>query len=263
MAKARESLVRAVVEASVANDWDGAVKEWSVTDMVESAENAGVCVCNQHGLHYLFTITNRRNDNELCPIGSTCIKLFGRTDLNRQVNDYIHHYEMNRRLYVLRRQMREDPMAIIRNGSGSAALIDELFERDAFPPSDYNDGDGGVDADFLLEMLRRRTRQPSGAQERKVWALAKYTVLPFLERTLPADLSASDSVGSVDGSHVTLEDSDDGPWTAPEDSTDEPSTVPDTAPIIPAATATKSPVVKPSSQPMPWDAPGAPVAMLF
>jgi len=39
-------------------------------------------VCGHQQLRYLFTIENGRNGNVLFPIGSVCIKQFGRQDLD-------------------------------------------------------------------------------------------------------------------------------------------------------------------------------------
>ena len=76
--KVRQGLVGAVIEASVADTWTEAVIEWDVDGMAEDDSGLYSCLCGQQGLRYVYTIRNVENGRSLTPIGSECIRKFGR-----------------------------------------------------------------------------------------------------------------------------------------------------------------------------------------
>lgn len=73
-----ERLIKRVIELSQSSDWDTAVAEWEIADCEEDDTLSESCVCGKEHLYYLFTIENAINGNTLFPIGSSCIKKFGR-----------------------------------------------------------------------------------------------------------------------------------------------------------------------------------------
>ena len=77
-----ERLIKRVIELSQSSDWDTAVAEWEIADCEEDDTLSESCVCGKEHLYYLFTIENAINGNTLFPIGSSCIKKFGRDDLD-------------------------------------------------------------------------------------------------------------------------------------------------------------------------------------
>ena len=79
-------LTQKVIELSESKHWEQAVTEWYVAGCEEDESVSSTCVCGQEGLRYLFTIRNRLNDNELFPIGSHCIHMFGREDMDDDVD---------------------------------------------------------------------------------------------------------------------------------------------------------------------------------
>lgn len=77
-----ERLIKRVIELSQSNNWDTAVTEWEIADCEEDDTLSESCICGKEHLYYLFTIENAINGNTLFPIGSSCIKKFGRSDLD-------------------------------------------------------------------------------------------------------------------------------------------------------------------------------------
>ena len=73
---ARATLIAAVRRASDDLPWEVARRQWDVVDTDYDADCAGVCVCGQTGLGWLYTITNRETGRTLYPIGSDCIAHF-------------------------------------------------------------------------------------------------------------------------------------------------------------------------------------------
>ena len=80
-----ERLIKTVIELSHGNDWDTAVVEWEIIDCEEDSTLSESCICGKEHLFYLFTIKNIITGSTLFPIGSSCIKKFGRDDLNDEV----------------------------------------------------------------------------------------------------------------------------------------------------------------------------------
>ena len=88
-----ENLIKVVIEASVADTWESAVLEWEIIDCTEDESAESQCVCKHEGLKYLYKIRNYKNGNKLFPIGSTCIKKFGREDLDEEMRVFINPQE--------------------------------------------------------------------------------------------------------------------------------------------------------------------------
>ena len=81
-----ERLIKTVIELSHGNDWDTAVVEWEIIDCEEDSTLSESCICGKEHLFYLFTIKNIITGSTLFPIGSSCIKKFGRDDLNDEAS---------------------------------------------------------------------------------------------------------------------------------------------------------------------------------
>ncbi|WP_345312516.1 hypothetical protein [Gordonia alkaliphila] len=86
-ARLRLTLVRAV-EAASGLPWDAARLGWRVIGVCVDEEAAGICVCGQTGLRYLYTITDNRSGAELYPIGSGCIAHFGDLTMASAASDF-------------------------------------------------------------------------------------------------------------------------------------------------------------------------------
>ena len=81
MSSNNDNLIKEVLDNSESKNWIDAVKEWEIIDCEEDENCSTYCICGKEGLRYLFTIKNTINNNELYPIGSSCIKKFGVEDL--------------------------------------------------------------------------------------------------------------------------------------------------------------------------------------
>lgn len=86
MGSSFDKLVNTVIEFSSSKDWQNAVSEWILIDTEEDEFAESKCICGKENIRYLHRIKNVTNDNELFPIGSSCIKKFNRTDLNEQIS---------------------------------------------------------------------------------------------------------------------------------------------------------------------------------
>lgn len=168
---ARQKLIDAVVSASESDTWDKAIWEWNMIGCRIDYKCSSNCICGQERIKYLFTIENEVNDNVLFPIGSRCIKKFGRKDLDEYVNI---HEQMGKLLEAVRKHS----FIIFDSELFSKKLLRYLYEDDAFPATPYNGGDPRRDYNFLLEMFNSRSA-PTPNQKRKIDALILNAIIPY------------------------------------------------------------------------------------
>lgn len=72
-----------IIENSFASTFGEAVNEW---DVIKHEKNPNSkCICGKKGITHCFTIENHLEFNQLFPIGSCCVKQFGRKDLNERM----------------------------------------------------------------------------------------------------------------------------------------------------------------------------------
>lgn len=125
----------------------------------------GICVCGQTGLADLYTIVNEHNGAHLFPIGSICVKQFGRSDLNQQV-------KVLKRLLHLREAIAAGTWIELTSEYFSRAILKDLYEQGAFPPNEWNRGDGRKDYVFLLNMFNQHDRDTlTDGQKKKIQVL--------------------------------------------------------------------------------------------
>jgi len=168
------ALVTAVVAVSVADLWNEAVDEWEVVGLEEDPEQGGVCICGQVGLVKLFTISNGHTAEELNPIGSSCITLFERSDMELQVKALSG-------LFALRNAIRAGDDVTLTSDYFSRLVLDTLRSEGAFPGDRWNKGDGGKDHEFLLKMFNKREKSDiSVKQQNKIDVLLAKKIVPFV-----------------------------------------------------------------------------------
>lgn len=170
------NLPREVVALSCASDFESARYEWDLVDRDIDPDCLQSCVCGKENLKYLFTIRNRETGAKLYPIGSSCIKLFGRKDLDQQVG-------ITKQMYEVLAEYRETGFLRLNGGAITRAVLKQLYEEGCFTPTPFNNGNPEVDYQFLVDMFNKR-KEPSEKQQRKIWMLLNKTVGPYLERTL-------------------------------------------------------------------------------
>ncbi len=160
-----DNLVRAVLAASVAEDWESAVQEWVVFDCEEDESSSGACICGKERLHYLFTIRNAENGRTLYPIGSSCIRRFARQELDEDAAVYVQKHR-------LLQAVEAGEFITLSPQYFSRKLLGELYREGTFPASRYNDFDGRNDYRFLLDMFNKKHKESiTPGQQRKIRAL--------------------------------------------------------------------------------------------
>jgi hypothetical protein len=82
--KYQENLIKTVMDKSWGNTWEEAVQEWDIIDCAEDNSLSRSCICGKEQIKYLYRLHNRKTNQWLFPIGSSCIKKFQRKDLQEK-----------------------------------------------------------------------------------------------------------------------------------------------------------------------------------
>jgi len=93
-----DNLIGTVIGLSVADDWEGARREWEIVGCEVDETHSATCVCGKEGLRYVYTIANTETGEILSPIGSSCIKKFEQSDTRRLLPSSGCYARMFRRL---------------------------------------------------------------------------------------------------------------------------------------------------------------------
>lgn len=71
-----DNLIGTVIGLSVADDWEGARREWEIVGCEVDEAHSATCVCGKEGLRYVYTIANTETGETLSSekrITSICI----------------------------------------------------------------------------------------------------------------------------------------------------------------------------------------------
>lgn len=169
----RERLSSAVVVMSNCDTFDRARMEWRV---IEYRRARTTCVCGQQNLDGFYVLRNSLNDRRLGPIGSTCIRLFERSDMDSDVNALAQLHVLHEAL-----QSGADDLLPINSKYFSRASLLWLAEDSAFDSNQWNGFDPWRDYEFMLDMFNKVNRGSAG-QDRKARVLLDRSIKPYLAR---------------------------------------------------------------------------------
>lgn len=168
------SFVKSIIDASSANTWEAAVREWEITGCIEDPSRSESCICGHENLRYVYTIENLLNGNVITNIGSSCIKKFKREELNddatcwRMVFKLIAHASRSGDLLKV---PFEAPYY-------SRKLLWFFYEHDVFKPTEHNNFEEINDYEFMVDMFNAHSR--TKAQKWKINAIIRNDLRPFL-----------------------------------------------------------------------------------
>lgn len=172
------SLIAAVIDASRSKHWEEAVTEWDIVDWEEDENCESSCICGKESIRYLYTIRNRETGIILYPIGSSCIKKFGRSDFVEKISIY-------EGMFKLYRAVRNNDMIELTSEYFSRKLLLQLYNDGAFAPTQYNHYNGVFDYRFMRDMFNKRDKSNiTDAQRRKIRAIIGFSIKPYLQRNL-------------------------------------------------------------------------------
>lgn len=64
-----DNLIGTVIGLSVADDWEGARREWEIVGCEVDETHSATCVCGKEGLRYVYTIANTETGETLSRLG--------------------------------------------------------------------------------------------------------------------------------------------------------------------------------------------------
>ena len=164
-----KNLIEPIVKASVSDRWETAVLEWDICDCEEDESAETNCMCGHEGIRYLFYIRNRNNGTTFGPIGSECIKKFGRKDLASEV-------DVQERMFRLYEAITKGVRIELDATYFSRKFLLYLLEQEAVSEGDYG---------FLLDMFNNRDKDSiTYGQARKINAVIAFSIKPFLQRRI-------------------------------------------------------------------------------
>lgn len=172
-----DNLIGTVIGLSVADDWEGARREWEIVGCEVDETHSATCVCGKEGLRYVYTISNTETGETLSPIGSSCIKKFEQSDMDEELAGW----QQAIKLMEEAARIGKEDYVHLHSGSYSRKLLYFLYEQDAFRPTKYNGYDGYNDYLFLLDMFNAGFC--SEAQERKCQAIIMQSIYPWLRNS--------------------------------------------------------------------------------
>lgn len=144
-----DNLIGTVIGLSVADDWEGARREWEIVGCEVDETHSATCVCGKEGLRYVYTIANTETGETLSPIGSSCIKKFEQSDMDEELAGW----QQSIKLMEEAARIGKEDYVHLHSGSYSRKLLYFLYAQDAFRPTKYNGYDGYNDYLFLLDMF--------------------------------------------------------------------------------------------------------------
>lgn len=172
-----KKLMQEVINNSESDNWKDAVEEWVIDDCEEDEYCSEKCVCGKEDLRFLFTIKNKYNDNILFPIGSSCIKRFGRQDLKEETSIY-------EQMFKLLHMVRDHKFISFTSELFSRKLLNYLYKEGAFD-NYYNKYSGHDDYEFMLKMFNTKDKQSiTVRQDKKIKAIIVNSIIPYLTRRL-------------------------------------------------------------------------------
>lgn len=133
-----DNLIGTVIGLSVADDWEGARREWEIVGCEVDETHSATCVCGKEGLRYVYTIANTETGETLSPIGSSCIKKFEQSDMDEELAGW----QQAIKLMEEAARIGKEDYVHLHSGSYSRKLLYFLYEQDAFRPTKYNGYDG-------------------------------------------------------------------------------------------------------------------------
>lgn len=146
-----DNLIGTVIGLSVADDWEGARREWEIVGCEVDETHSATCVCGKEGLRYVYTIANTETGETLSPIGSSCIKKFEQSDMDEELAGW----QQAIKLMEEAARIGKEDYVHLHSGSYSRKLLYFLYEQDAFRPTKYNGYDGYNDYPYFRECLAK------------------------------------------------------------------------------------------------------------
>ena len=124
----RKSLHDAILQASKADTWDQATKEWNEVSLIFNGIGRSNCVCG-NAIKYAYELFNGVTGQRLFPIGSDCVRHFHRLTLDQQLEE---EEKLLRKVENLTRKAQKKEKIKVNKSDFDERLLKWFWEKGVF-----------------------------------------------------------------------------------------------------------------------------------
>ncbi|HGQ1141248.1 TPA: hypothetical protein ACLYDA_000908 [Streptococcus pneumoniae] len=146
----RKSLHDAVLQASEADTWEQATKEWNEVSLIFNGIGRSNCVCG-NAIKYAYELFNGVTGQRLFPIGSDCVRHFHRLSLDQQLEE---EEKLLRKVENLTRKAQKKEKIKVNKSDFDERLLKWLWEKGVFKPNRGNQFAPERDYQLFLEVFQ-------------------------------------------------------------------------------------------------------------
>ena len=146
----RKSLHDAVLQASQANTWDQATKEWNEVSLIFNGIGRSNCVCG-NAIKYAYELFNTVTGQRLFPIGSDCVRHFHRVTLDQQLEE---EEKLLRKLESLTRKAKKKEKFKVNKSDFDERLLKWFWGKGVFKANRGNQFAPEKDYQLFLEVFQ-------------------------------------------------------------------------------------------------------------
>lgn len=146
----RKSLHDAVLQASNADTWDQATKEWNEVSLIFNGIGRSNCVCG-NAIKYAYELFNGVTGQRLFPIGSDCVRHFHRLSLDQQLEE---EEKLLRKVENLTRKAQKKEKIKVNKSDFDERLLKWFWEKGVFKANRGNQFVPEKDYQLFLEVFQ-------------------------------------------------------------------------------------------------------------
>ena len=146
----RKSLHDAVLQASKADTWEQATKEWNEVSLIFNGIGRSNCVCG-NAIKYAYELFNGVTGQRLFPIGSDCVRHFKKLNLDQQLEE---EEKLLRKIESLTRKAQKKEIIKVNKTDFDERLLDWLWKKGVFKANRGNQFSPERDYQLFLEVFQ-------------------------------------------------------------------------------------------------------------
>ena len=146
----RKSLHDAVLQASKADTWDQATKEWNEVSLIFNGIGRSNCICG-NAIKYSYELFNTVTGQHLFPIGSDCVRHFHRISLDQKLEE---EEKLLRKLENLTKKVKKKEKIKVNKSDFDERLLKWFWEKGVFKANRGNHFAPERDYQLFLEVFQ-------------------------------------------------------------------------------------------------------------
>ena len=146
----RKSLHDAVLQASKADTWDQATKEWNEVSLIFNGIGRSNCICG-NTIKYAYELFNNVTGQRLFPIGSDCVRHFQLISLDQQLEE---EEKLLRKLENMTGKVKKKEKIKVNKSDFDERLLKWFWEKGVFKANRGNQFAPEKDYQLFLEVFQ-------------------------------------------------------------------------------------------------------------